>query len=181
MPHRFEPLLFALAILAAGLASIATGQDANWDLLNYHRYNPWAWLGGRYGFDIAPAQLQTFHNPLADVPFHLMVAADWPPRAIAFALAVPAGIAVYFVYRIARLAFGDLDAPLAATAIAAAVVVGITGPNARSLLGTTMNEWHVAAPLLFALFLLARDAKSGTLRTATLIAAGLLAGTASGL
>lgn len=119
MARRLEPLLLALAILAAGLVSIATGQDANWDLLNYHRYNPWAWFNGRYGFDLAPAQLQTFHNPLADVPFHLMVTADWPPRAIAFALAVPAGIAVYLVYRIARLAFDELEAPAPVVAIAA--------------------------------------------------------------
>ena len=33
-------------------------------------YTPWAWLNGRYGFDLAPAQLQTFHNPLVDLPLH---------------------------------------------------------------------------------------------------------------
>lgn len=175
----FAPL--ALALAAAGLASLAAGQDANWDLLNYHLYNPWAWLTGRYGFDVVPAHLQTFHAPLADVPFYLMVAGDWPPRAIAFAQALPAGVAAYFVYRLARLAFDDLERPLAVTAIAAAVIVGVTGPNARSLIGTTMNEWHAAAPLLAALFLLARDVKAGSVRASTLVLAGALAALACAL
>lgn len=181
MHARLEPLLLALAIVAAGLASLAAGQDANWDLLNYHLYNPWAWLTGRYGFDLAPAQLQTYHNPLLDVPFHLMVAHGWPPRAIAFVLAIPAGVTAYVLYRIATLHFGGLAQPWAATAVVAAVAIGVTGPNARSMLGTTMNEWPGTALLAIALFLLLRGLVHGAPGWRALAAAGLLAGAASGL
>jgi len=50
-----------MACLAgATIASIALGQDANWDLQNYHYYNPWAWRNGRiFTWDVAAAQLQT--------------------------------------------------------------------------------------------------------------------------
>ena len=72
--------LLLAAMLLAGTASVLLlRQDANWDLQNYHFYNAWAFVHGRLGWDLAPAQLQTFHNPLLDLPFYGMVAADWPP------------------------------------------------------------------------------------------------------
>src|SRR4030095_718030 len=38
--------------LAFGALAIALGQDANWDLRNYHWYNPYALLTGRFRFDL---------------------------------------------------------------------------------------------------------------------------------
>jgi hypothetical protein len=158
-----------------------SGQDANWDLGNYHLYNPWAWLTGRYGFDLAPAQLQTYHNPLLDVPFYAMVAAGWPPRAIAFVMGLPAGAAGYFLVRIACTLLVDVPAPLARLAVVAAVAIGVTSANGRAMLGTTMNEWHTAA-LVIAAFWLAMPGRDGRVATAgSLAAAGLLVGLASGL
>ena len=91
-------LLLAAAIVAGAVSVLVLGQDANWDLQNYHFYNAWAYVHDRLGWDLAPAQLQTFHNPLVDLPFYAMVAADWPPRWISFALALPAGIGAFFIY-----------------------------------------------------------------------------------
>jgi len=58
---RWHEFAFLMACLAgATIASIALGQDANWDLQNYHYYNPWAWRNGRiFTWDVAAAQLQT--------------------------------------------------------------------------------------------------------------------------
>jgi hypothetical protein len=44
---------------------MADGPDAGWDFLNCHLYGPFALLDGRAGFDIDPAQLQTFFPPWA--------------------------------------------------------------------------------------------------------------------
>ena len=82
-----------LCIALAGAASIALRQDSSWDLLNYHYYNAWAFVHGRHGIDWAPAQLQSFYSPFLDLPFYAMVAAGLPPAVIAFALAVPTGVA----------------------------------------------------------------------------------------
>ena len=43
---------FALAACVAGAAglSLALGQDASWDLQNYHYYNPWAFVHGQRGY-----------------------------------------------------------------------------------------------------------------------------------
>jgi hypothetical protein len=176
-----EAWLFALCLAVGGIASVLSGQDANWDLGNYHLYNPWAWLTGRYGFDLAPAQLQTYHNPLLDVPFYAMVAAGWPPPAIAFAMGLPAGAAGYFLVRIARTLLADAPAAMAGVAIAAAVAIGVTSAHGRAMLGTTMNEWHTTA-LVVAAFWLAMPSRDGRAAAAgSLAAAGLLVGLASGL
>jgi hypothetical protein len=87
----------ALAWMAAALAplfgvlAVVLGQDANWDLRNYHFYNPYAFLNGRLGFDIAPAQPATFYNPLMHVPFYLLAEA-LPPRAVGFVLGTIQGL-----------------------------------------------------------------------------------------
>jgi hypothetical protein len=182
LPRRLgDALLLVAAIAAAAIAALVAGQDANWDLRNYHLYNPWAWLNGRYGFDLAPAQRQTFHNPLLDVPFYAMVAADWNPRLISTVLAVPAGVALYFVVKLARLLIAHADRTARAVAIAGAAAIGVTGANGLALVGTTMNEWPVAALVTVSTWLIVRDLASGDPRFRTLLLAGALMGCASGL
>lgn len=164
-----------------GLASNLLGQDANWDLRGYHLYIPWAWMTGRNGFDLAPAQLGSFHNPAPDLPFYFMVAADWPPRAIAFALALPAGIAAFFLWKLARVLLADLEPRLRSVAIVATLAIGMTGSHGIAMLGSTMNEWPDAALVLGALWLIVRDLDRQALRPRTLAAAGFLTGLACGL
>src|SRR5690606_8703572 len=55
-----------MAVLCA-LLSLLRGQDANWDLRNYHLHNAWSWLHGRFALDLAPAQLQSYFIPLLDL------------------------------------------------------------------------------------------------------------------
>ena len=58
--------------LASGLLSLFLGKDINWDLKNYHYYNAYGFIEHRLDVDIAPAQLQTFINPIGDLPFYWM-------------------------------------------------------------------------------------------------------------
>ncbi|MEO8506357.1 MAG: hypothetical protein ABI593_01850 [Betaproteobacteria bacterium] len=165
--------------------SILKGQDANWDLQNYHFYGPWAWWNGRLAAtDIAAAQLQTYHNPALDLPFYAMVAQDWPPRLIAFALAIPAGVGAFVLGKIVALLFpGDVRGRRALLPIFA-FAIGITGAVGRGVVGTTMNEWPAALLVLVALWLLLRAmvAAPGAMIPATpIIIAGLACGIGSGL
>jgi hypothetical protein len=59
--------------LLAGFLAVAKGQDGNWDLRNYHLYNPWAWLNDRLTTDLAPAGLQSYFNPLIDLPYFFLI------------------------------------------------------------------------------------------------------------
>jgi hypothetical protein len=158
------------------------GQDANWDMQNYHYYNPWAWWNGRiFDWDVAAAQIQTYHNPLLDFPFFAMVNAAWAARAIAFALSIPAALAGFFVYKLARVLFADLRERERRIAIACAVVIGTTSAMGLGTLAVTMNEWPLAALVAFALWWLVRgqDAQGSIARSA-LVVAGLAAGAATG-
>ncbi|MCC7325299.1 MAG: hypothetical protein IT521_00655 [Burkholderiales bacterium] len=174
----------AACVVAAGGIGLLLGQDSNWDLRNYHHYNPWAWWNGRiFDRDVAPAQLQTFHNPLPDLPFYAMVAADWPPRAIAFVLAAPAGFAAFFLAKLLPLLFSGLPRRDCVVAVVAAFAVGVTSAMGVATLGTTMNEWPLAALTIAALWLLARALVAGAdrpLRWTVPATAGMLCGVASG-
>ncbi len=62
-----------------------------------------------------------------------------------------------------------------------AAVIGLTGANALTMLGSTMNEWPGAALTLAALWLVLQRIALNTTTLAPLVAAGLCAGLASGL
>ncbi len=177
-------MLFTACVAGAMGASVLLGQDANWDLQNYHYYNPWAWWNDRiFGPDIAAAQLQTFHNVLPDLPFYAMVAFAWPPRAIGAVLAIPAGVAAFFLIKLLTVLFADLPTPERRMAIGCAWAIGMTSAMGIGVLGTTMNEWPLVALVIPALWLLTRAvarAPSLPLSRVTLLLAGLLCGLASG-
>lgn len=177
------PAAFAACVIGAGLRSIALGKDANWDLKNYHWYNPWAFLHGRHGVDVAPAQLQTWHSPLADLPFYLLVNVFAEPRWVAFWMALPTAVAGFFLLRTLALLFPfDRARANGALWIGAAWLVGITGAAGAATWGTTMNEWPPAALLLAGLWLAIRAAVEGERdRPRAFAVAGLLVGCAVGV
>ena len=162
---------FAACAAGAGLASLALGKDANWELRNYHLYNAHAFASGRLGLDLAAAQAQSFHNPLADLPFYFLVRAVEDPRVVAFAMALPAAVAWYFLLRVLLLLFPE-GTPQRALSIVAAAAIGLTGAAGAPVIGSTLNEWHCAALLMPALYLAMQGRHAW---------AGLLAGVAVGL
>lgn len=179
-----DVVLLVALIAAAGAGSLLLGQDANWDLQNYHYYNPWAWWHHRiFTRDLAAAQIQTFHNPVLDLPFYGMVTAEWAPRIIAVVLAIPAAIAAFFLCKLLLLMFGDLPRAQRMVAVASSLAIGVTSAMAIGALGNTMNEWSLTALLMLALWLIARElkrAEGGPIPMSTLLIAGVIVGLASG-
>jgi len=184
-PRLVDFALLVVCIGVAGWIAVSLGQDSNWDLQNYHYYTAWAWWHDHraYSTDIAAAQLQTYHNPLLDLPFFLMVDAGWDPRTISVALAAPAGVAGFFAIKLAPLLFADLPRAERWAAAACAVAIGMTAAMGRATLGTTMNEWPGAALTMAALYVVVRALvrnPGAAIPNATLIGAGLLVGLANG-
>ena len=173
--------LLLAAVVAAGVVAALSRQDANWDLKNYHFYNAWAFVHGRLDVDLAPAQLQTYLSPLLDLPFYGMVAANWPPRLIAFVLAVPAGIGAFFLVKVLGILFGALPPAERRNHVAFAALIGLTAADPAALLASTMNEWPGAALTMAALWLLVRRQVDDGPPARTLVAAGFLSGVAAGL
>src|SRR5213595_3088398 len=105
--HPRAPLIAALIVpVLFGLLSLMLGQDDNWDLKNYHLYNAYALLHDRIGFDMAPAQWQSYFNPALDVPYYLLT--SWFPGPVAgFLFGLLHGLNFVLVLGIARLLLAD--------------------------------------------------------------------------
>jgi hypothetical protein len=179
-------VLVASAVLFAA-AAIVLGQDIGWDTLNYHVYNPYAWLEGRLHHDLQPAMRQTYFNPLLDVPFFLLNQA-LPTFAAAAAWAAVQGLLLAVVYALARVLLGDLPRRHAIPAAALLALVGAAAPFNVAQIGRFTGDNTSGLFVLAALWIMALAVRGpeGLLErrrvTLALIAgAGLLAGVGFGL
>lgn len=181
---RSRLLLPALLVLGASIA-VSRGQDAAWDLKNYHLYNAWAFLHQRLGLDLAAAGLQSFFNPLLDVPYFWLGTGplQHAPRLLAALQGLWYGGLVYVLCRIA-LRMSDFEGRPAGWPDFAAIAIGATGTMTLTQAGTSTNELPLAllvlAAYLTALPLL-RSAEGRRAGAARAITAGLLTGVAAGL
>ena len=57
-----------------------------WDFVNYHYYNAFAFFNNRLNYDIVPSSVNTFLNPLIELPFYLILQYFNGAPRIAFAL-----------------------------------------------------------------------------------------------
>lgn len=176
------PLL--LSLTAGAAVSLVLGQDCNWDLRNYHYYNVYAWLNDRYLFDIAPAQRQTFLNPVLDLPYYgLVQVLNDMPRLVSALMGAWQGLNYYVLWRIARLLLVVEGAPgFSLLAAGLATLIGATGSALLPVLGSTMNDAPATTLVLAAVFLLLRDVKNGDSGSSRVVwLAGGLTGLAVGL
>ena len=168
--------LFGLAVLLPTLAMLLLGFDANWDLRNYHLYNVHAWLTGRMAIDIAPAQLQGWHNPLLDVPLYLLVTSGLSARWSGAWLTVPYIVALVFLLRLQQALSSE---PPSRTSQAVLALLAVTGAATYSTLALSMNDGFVAAAILGSLLLVL--GKGDKEQPSRWFLAGLLAGLVTGL
>jgi hypothetical protein len=140
----------ALVPLLHGLLSVWLGQDANWDLRNYHFYNPYAFLHGRLGFDMAVAHHPTYYNPLSDLPFYALVT-TLPPRATGFALGVLHGLNFIPILAIAWRLLATAPARARDAAAIALAAAGMLGAGTLSEVGTTFHDNFISLFTLGAL------------------------------
>lgn len=163
-------------LLAIGLPLcmlLWSGQDANWDLWNYHLYNAHAWLHGRYALDIAPAGMQSWHNPLLDVPVAWLTDLGAPGVLVDLWLTLPIMLGLWLLLRLPIW----LSAPIGAGAQVALALLAASGAGVSSALGATFNDSFVGAGILAAIAL----ALTARGRASRWLLAGVLAGATAGL
>jgi hypothetical protein len=173
-------VVIAALVLGSGVGSLLLGQDANTDLYRYHFYIGYAFVHGRLDYDLLPAGLGTFLNPVLDA-IHYLGIAHLPPRAFGFLLGALQGLNPVLVFLLARRL---LEEERGSTVLAVfAAVLAATGPTAISLLGTTMGDTIASIPALLSLLLVLgdpapfRDSRSAF----RLLAAGVFGGVALAL
>lgn len=182
-PARGAARLLPWAIpCALGLGVIACAMmlpgDANWDLRNYHIYNPFAFLHGRSHFDLVPASVQTFFSPLLDVPYYLLHRRVGGVPVLNALLAIPHAVAVVLSYFSALMALGT-DRARARWLAAIAAIYGATGAAASTTLASTQSEMIPVALVLGAV-LLALGAMVGPAGTGAPPRSGTAGGLAGG-
>jgi hypothetical protein len=168
-------LLLACLVLAV-VVGVRPGQDANWDLRNYHYYNPHALVHDRYDLDVAPAQIQSWYSPLWDLGYYAMASAGVNSRVLTAVLSLPAGLALFLLVLVARRAAPGLGA----VPLAALVLLGATAAGGGPVVGTTMSEWHTVALVLLAVWLLLVAGERPERRLRLQALAGLCGGCAVG-
>ena len=151
--------LFLLMVpVFTGCMALDLGQDANWDLRNYHWYNAYAFLNGRFGIDLLPSQIPYFYNPLLDVPFYLL-ATHVPARVAAFVLGAVQGLNGVLLFMIARMVLKGVDEKLKMAISAAVSLLGVMGGGGIALIGTTFGDNLTSLGVLAGILLVVRHHK----------------------
>ncbi|MBB3769650.1 hypothetical protein FHS55_000236 [Angulomicrobium tetraedrale] len=139
-----------VACVAVGLRY---GQDANWDLRNYHYYGAYAFLHGRLRVDVAPSQLQTWFNPLQSLPTYFLLSYV-PPRIAASVLSALSAFPIVLVVLIAGYGLTPqqrVDTLLRRGVAGLAGIGAFVSPMFLSELGTTFSDTLGSALLLAAI------------------------------
>jgi hypothetical protein len=174
-------LVGALLVCAgAGLLSVIFGPDNYWDLRYYHLYAPWAYLHGRYLYDIGPAQEQSFLNPVADFLFYGLIASplNETPRVVAFIMGAVHGINAAILLAITCHVIRPHEPHERWALRAVAWLMGASGAGFIPLLGTATNDLTSSLFVLGSLYGVLRVADPTVQRETTrgLAMAGLLGG-----
>ncbi len=167
----------ALVPVVFGVHAGLLSQDANWDLQNYHWYNPYAFLTGRLGQDIAPAHVPTFYNPTLDVPFFLL-AQVFSARAMSFVLGFLQGLNFIVLYGLAMRVLAPVAAPQRRLSALGIAFVGMMGGGNLGMSGTTFYDNIISLFVLASMWTVIATDKPTLLR---LVLAGLLVGMGTGL
>ena len=175
-PRGSPHLPVCLLILLASLSwSLLCGQDVNWDLQNYHEYDPFALLHWRHARDVAPGGPQSFLNPLPYLlPYglHRLL----PPLAAGLLLAASQSACLMLAWFIA---WTLCPRPVRAMA---ATVAAISGPTVLAELGTSFSDLVLAMPPLASILLVLRAPVLPQRRAVPiLLLAGALTGSAIGI
>lgn len=172
--------LLLICLTLSGCISLLLGSDANWDLKNYHIYNPWALLHHRWQIDLWVADIQTYFHPVLDLLYYFLSFHWFPnsPRVVAFLMGLPYGLLVFLTTRITWIVLLDFQLTFIQRSIFSlfAVGLGVTGSAVVPQIGTTFNEIQPAVLMLAGLLLLLKSQSK-----IHLVIAGLLFGLAAGL
>ncbi|MBK1648475.1 hypothetical protein CKO36_07680 [Rhabdochromatium marinum] len=178
----------ALALLSAAIAgqtAVMLGADTNWDLRNYHLYNPFAVLKHRLSVDHNAAGVQTHINPTLDLILTYPAYTLGSPRFATRMMGAVQGLNLVLILAIIFSVAGTsrpISFKFLLFALSAAML-GMSGALTVSELGTSFGDLTTAvvvlAGLLFALIAFTEDRHVPEVHLLAL--AGLLVGGAAGL
>src|SRR5688500_16123970 len=175
MTPRALLAVFGLPAALCAAWALMAGKDVSWDLLNYHYYVGYEWLGDRLRQDYFAASGQSYLNPVGYLPFYLMLSAGWHSVVVSTVLATAHATCLSLLYLIAWKLFAHHRRLLALLAVA----LGASSAIFCATVGSSFLDPLLAVPMLGGLLLLLQDNPRTAVRHA--FAAGLLFGAAAAL
>jgi hypothetical protein len=171
--------------MCLAIYSVQIGSLIDFDVKNYHFYSAYAFLNNRLDFDYAPAQIQSFLNPLSFVPFYAL-ATHFRPEVAAFVIGGIHGLAVGLLFMLGLALFSPMRALPRLLLSLASAALGVFGPTFLALLGGSYNNNLVSLLVLAGVYVLIRGmVEHGTLNVSggrrLLLIGGVLIGIATGL
>ncbi len=162
------------SLLAGAIYTWFVGEDVNWDWQNYHEYNVWAVINGRYGLDALPAGFQTYFNPTVYFPIYYLRHLLPLPYGLMI-IGAAHGLNLLLIYFLIRVLLREAAT---ASAIGASILIAAVGPMTLSEVGTSFSDILTALPILAGCVLILSADESHRGRY---VLAGLLIGAAVGL
>lgn len=153
-------LFMFVALLLCGCAlSICLCHDFRWDFANYHYYNAFAFLHNRLNYDIAPASINTFFNPLLDLPLYFFVQYFNDNLPILFALqGIWTGLLLFMLYKISSLLF-NLKSLEGFGLCILVILIAVGGQATLFQIGSSTNEIPIAFMILSGIYILLKMIK----------------------
>jgi hypothetical protein len=171
--------VFAVPALLCAAWTLVAGKDVSWDLLNYHYYAPYEWLGGRLRQDYFAASGQSYLNPMGYVPFYWLVSIGWHSVVVAVLLAAAHASCISLLYLIAWRMFAHHAERERRVLAILASALGASSAIFWATVGSSFLDPLLAAPMLAGLLVLLGDSPRAPAWRA--LVAGLLFGSAAAL
>jgi hypothetical protein len=172
--RKLAVFLLAVAPFLFGCLAIFLGQDANWDLRNYHWYNAYAFVHGRFATDFLPSQTPWFYNPTLDVPFYLL-ATHLPAIAVGFILGAVQGFNFVLLFMLAYATLLIANPRHKVLVCAALAALGMLGGGGIAQIGTVFYDNVTSLGLFLSALMVARfhdRFMNGPVRQAMFLAVG---------
>ncbi len=160
----------------SGTLSLYYGIERMYDTRNYHIYAPWAFLTSRIGKDLMPAGIQSYFNPILDIPYFLAIKyLNNYPACITFCMGFSYALFLFMIYKISFLIFKDFSCklfPFLCVVTAAGIELVLR------CLGWHSHDLFLADLFLISIYILFRS--FGKKSFASLFWAGILSGACVG-
>lgn len=175
--------VFLILMIISYVLGVNQGFDMCIDSYNYHIYNPWAFFHNRLGIDFMAADIQTYFNPLIDVPTYLLIKYLNNFPALVFGLNnLQYGIFIFVLYKLMDKYF-LIKGVEKYLNILGCVVLAMTAPILMNEVNLLSNDTITGIVVLVSIYILFKylfvdDSKK---RTIMIALTGLIMGLVTGL
>ena len=181
--EKYRDIIIIIGLIIFGiLLSIFCKNEQKYDFANYHYYNAWAFLNNRLNVNIVPAALNTFFNPLIELPLYFYIQLFnnypniiWGLQGLWFSLLL------CMLYKITSL-FIDISDKKNIPYLISLLLIASSGQATMLQIGASTNEIMVAALDLIGIYFIIKMLKyPQTQKIKNFIIAGLIMGMTLGL